>query len=195
MAPKTTKSANTRARIIATAQRIFAKQGFATASLDEIVSKSKVTTGAVYYHFGDKKGLFQAVAEHLEQTILDEILRLTPPDDSPWQTLENSVIVALEVCARPDVQRIVFTDAPTVIGLREWHDIEMKYAYGLFEQILSGMADEGQLLTGNAGLTAQVLLGTIIEAAHAVAAAKEKKTALLEAKTIVLSMLRSIRQQ
>lgn len=192
MAPKTEKSAKTRTRIIATAQRVFARDGFANASLNDIVAKSKVTTGAVYYHFGDKKGLFKAVAEHLEQTILDEVVRLVPQEGTEWDLLENSILVALEVCARPDIQRIVFTDAPTVIGLREWRKIELKYAFGLLHQTLGRMGD--QLLVGNTELTAHVLLGTIIEAAHAVAEAKDKEAALAEAKTMVLAMLRAIRR-
>ncbi len=195
MTSKSEKGTDTRAQIVAAARIEFAKDGYAGAALSDIVASAKVTTGAVYYHFGGKKGLFLAVAESIEQAILDEVVQLAPPTGTDWEMLEKGVEAALEICARPDIQRIVFIDAPTVIGLRQWREVEMKYAYGVFRQSLTNLVNCEDVTISNPDLSAQILLGTIIEAAHAVADAPKKKDALNEAKMMVLTMLRAIKRQ
>ncbi len=193
MPTKAEKSNQTRTTVIEEARKIFARDGYAKASLSEIVKNAKVTTGAIYHHYGDKKGLFTAVAEHLEQEILAIIADRIAVIPSDWERLEKGVYYTLEVCSRPDIQRIVFQDAPTVVGLHEWREIEMKYAFGIMLQNIRSLSEQGIISGGSPELTAQILLGTIIEAAHAIAIAKDKKAALQQARETILMMLRAIR--
>src|SRR6056297_309452 len=93
----------TRSRVIAVAKAAFAKHGYTGVSLSEIVRRADVTTGAIYYHFKDKKGLFQAVAETLEQEIMDYVAAL-PPHDDPWGTFIDGVGAPLEICDREDIK-------------------------------------------------------------------------------------------
>ena len=193
MATKAEKSAETRRTIIDVAREVFARDGFADASLAEIVARADVTTGAVYHHFGGKKGLFIAVAEHLEQVILGEVVRNASPSAVTWEALEAGVANTLEICARPDIQRIVFREAPTVAGPTEWREIEMKYAFGLMRQAVVQLAEQGAIDAPNADLTAQILLGAIVEAAHGVALAQDKAGALRQGKATVRRMLRALK--
>ncbi len=190
---KAEKSAGTRKQIIDAARQVFARDGFAGASLAEIVARADVTTGAVYHHFGGKKDLFIAVAEHLEQSILDEVAANAPASGSPWEVLEAGVLSTLGICARPDIQRIVFRDAPTVVGLAEWREIEIKYGFGLMRQTLALLEEEGVIDAPNTDLTAQILLGAIVEAAHGVALADDKAKALHQGKATVRKMLYALR--
>ncbi len=193
MATKADKSANTQNRIINVAIKVFARDGYAGASLLEIVKQAGITTGAVYHHFGGKKGLFIAVAEHLEQVILDTVSDNIPKIDAPWDTFEAGVVETLETCARPDIQRIVFRDAPTVIGLSEWRQIEMKYAFGLMRQTITALSSANLLNTVNPDLTAQILLGAIIEAAHAVALSDDPGTTLVQSKVTIRQFLLALK--
>src|SRR5262245_24516709 len=77
----------TRAAITKAARRLFAKKGYAGTSLNEIVSAASVTTGAVYHHYGDKKGLFRAVVEDLEETMMTRILAQAAAEPDPWGRL------------------------------------------------------------------------------------------------------------
>ncbi|MCH7600207.1 MAG: TetR/AcrR family transcriptional regulator [Myxococcales bacterium] len=187
------KSAGTRKEIIDAARQIFARDGFAAASLAEIVDRAGVTTGAVYHHFGGKKNLFIAVAEHLEQSILDEVAANMPVSGSPWEMLEAAVLNTLEICARPDIQRIVFHDAPTVVGLAEWREIEIKYSFGLMRKTLALLEEEGVIDAPNTDLTAQILLGAIMEAAHGIALADDKAMTLCHGKATIRKMLVALR--
>ncbi len=183
---------STQSRIIEVARMIFARDGYAKASLAEIVDKAEVTTGAIYHHFGDKKGLFIAVAEFLEQQIVLESAAASSSSNSIWQRFEDNVLKTLEVCAREDIQRIVFRDAPTVVGFYEWKEIEMKYGLGLLQQAIAKLANEGVIETGNTDLTAHVLLGAIMQAAHYVAMSKNKKKALKESQHTLRQFLRAL---
>ncbi len=193
MATKAEKSNQTRSTVIEEARKIFARDGYAKASLSEIVRNAKVTTGAIYHHYGDKKGLFTAVAEHLEQEILAIIADRISTISSDWERLEKGVYYTLDVCSRPDIQRIVFQDAPTVVGPHEWREIEMKYSFGIMMQNIQSLSEQGKISGGSPELVAQILLGTIIEAAHAVALAEDKELALSQARETVLTMLRAIK--
>lgn len=184
---------STKARIIEVARNIFARNGYAKASLAEIVNEAGVTTGAIYHHFGDKKGLFVAVAEHLEQQIVLESAAISNTSKSIWQRFENNILKTLEICAREDIQRIVFRDAPTVVGFYEWKEIEIKYGFGQLQNAISKLSKEGLIETSDPDLTAHVLLGAIMQAAHYTAMSKNKKKALRESQDIVRKILHSIR--
>jgi AcrR family transcriptional regulator len=189
---KESRSVATQARIISTAQRIFARDGFAKASLAEIVSQAEVTTGAVYHHFGDKKGLLRAVAEHLEEEILLELAKLVPQKD-PWVAFETGVLATLEICARPDIQRIVFQEAPNVIGPAAWREIEVQYAFGVMQKTIRSLAEARQIQAPDPDLTAQIILGAVIQAAHGVAISKSKQQALADAKSTITLIIRALR--
>lgn len=188
----TSRSEATQTRIIAVARDIFTREGYAGASLAEIVKKANVTTGAIYHHYGDKRGLFKAVAKHLEQEILNEVAK-TPPMSDPWEAFEAGIVATLETCARPDIQRIVFQEAPTVIGLAEWREIELQYAFGIMRAAIGELSAAGLIDEPDANLTAHIVLGAIIQSAHGVATADDKKEALKNAQATVKRMVGALR--
>ncbi len=60
------RKAATRARLLDAAARVYARQGFAGATLDEVAAEAGFTKGAVYAHFGSKENLLLALLqEHL----------------------------------------------------------------------------------------------------------------------------------
>lgn len=192
MANQADKSEATKTRIIEIARASFARDGFVKTALSEIVASAGVTTGALYHHFGGKKGLFIAVAEHVEQEILDHVVARAIQGASLWDTLENGLEVTLEICAQPDIQQIVFRDAPNVVGATAWRDIEMKYAFGLMQNTIQDLAKADAIDAPLPLLTAQILLGSVIEAAHGVALADDQPAALREAAFTIRKMVRGL---
>lgn len=60
----TPQSAATRARLVATAERLFAERGIEGTSLNDInIAAGQRNKNATHYHFGDKKGLLQAIID------------------------------------------------------------------------------------------------------------------------------------
>ncbi|HEY1688125.1 MAG TPA: TetR/AcrR family transcriptional regulator [Solirubrobacteraceae bacterium] len=57
------RQARTRAELLATAAKLFARRGYAGASVEQIVEEAGYTHGAVYSNFNGKADLFLAVFE------------------------------------------------------------------------------------------------------------------------------------
>jgi AcrR family transcriptional regulator len=55
--------AQTRGRLLAAGAQVFARKGFAGASLEEIAELAGYTTGALYHHFANKEKLFLELLE------------------------------------------------------------------------------------------------------------------------------------
>ncbi|MDG6985504.1 MAG: TetR/AcrR family transcriptional regulator [Nitrososphaerota archaeon] len=49
-------------KILQVASRMFAEKGFANVSVRDICKETSTTAPVIYYYFGNKKGLFEAVA-------------------------------------------------------------------------------------------------------------------------------------
>ena len=58
--------AETRAKLIAAGRTAFAAKGYAEASMDDFTAAAGLTRGALYHHFGDKRGLFEAVVAEID---------------------------------------------------------------------------------------------------------------------------------
>ena len=69
------RNAATRSALLAAARPLFGAAPFADVATQAIVDAAGVTRGALYHHFGDKKGLFVAVFDEVEGEITDAIAR------------------------------------------------------------------------------------------------------------------------
>jgi AcrR family transcriptional regulator len=70
------RKAQTRARLLDAAARVFARRGFDGATLDEVAAEAGFTKGAVYSHFGSKEKLLLALSEDQRAAQLTEQLLL-----------------------------------------------------------------------------------------------------------------------
>ena len=61
--PAAQSNPDTRQQILQAALRLFAHSGYAGASVQAIVDAAKVTKPVLYYHFGNKEGLYTALIE------------------------------------------------------------------------------------------------------------------------------------
>src|SRR3954453_6031701 len=90
------RSNATTGELIAAARDLFARQGYAATSLDEIAAAARVTKGAVYHHFDSKRDVFRAVYE-LEQRRLGDIeSRAYQRKRDPWVAFHAGCLAFLE---------------------------------------------------------------------------------------------------
>ena len=131
----------TRGKLIATGRLLFAEQGFAATSTEDILGASGVSRGAMYHHFSSKTELFQAVFEAVEEDLTNEIMVASTAggETDPMRILELGFAAFLDQCLHPEVQRIVMLEGPTVLGWDTWHEIDERYAFGTVKFVL-GMA-------------------------------------------------------
>ncbi len=69
----------TRATLMREARLIFAASGYDAAATEEIVQRAKVTRGALYYHFKDKRAVFEAIVEEVASEIAAAIDKRAEP--------------------------------------------------------------------------------------------------------------------
>ena len=74
--PGRPKDLGKRAAILEAAKRLFAREGFAGASMDQLAAEAGVSKLTVYSHFGDKEALFAAaVRAKCEEMLPDDLFQ------------------------------------------------------------------------------------------------------------------------
>ncbi|NWE17490.1 TetR/AcrR family transcriptional regulator [Pseudomonas yamanorum] len=107
---------DTRARLIASARQAFATQGYAQTSMDDFTARAGLTRGALYHHFGDKKGLLAAVVAQLDGEMDASLHLISERAENPWDGFCERCRAYLRMAQDAEVQRIVLQDAPAVLG-------------------------------------------------------------------------------
>jgi AcrR family transcriptional regulator len=161
----------TRGRLIATARRLFAEQGFAATSTEQILSETAVSRGALYHHFPSKTDLFQATFEQVEDELTADVLQVAVAsgETDPMRILQLGFGEFLDQCLNPEVQRIVMLDGPTVLGWDLWHELDERYAFGTIKAVLTVAADTGRIEPPSVEPLTHLLLGAIMQAGMVVA--------------------------
>jgi AcrR family transcriptional regulator len=165
----------TRGRLIATARHLFAAQGFADTSTEQILSEAAVSRGALYHHFPSKTDLFQATFEQVEDELTAHVLAAAASggETDPMRILEVGFAAFLDQCLNPEVQRIVMLDGPTVLGWDLWHELDERYAFGTIKAVLTVAADIGRVEQSAVDPLTHLLLGAIMQAGMVVARADD----------------------
>jgi AcrR family transcriptional regulator len=163
-----TEAAATRRSILETARAAFADDGYQATTLDDIARRAGVTRGAVHHHFGDKRVLFVEVFEQIEQEINDAVV--TAALDAPaegFEPLKAGCRKLFELYGRPDLRRTVLADAPAVLGLVDWYEIDRRLGMATIRTGLESLADDGALHPDHTEPLALLLYGALTEAALA----------------------------
>jgi len=185
----------TRSALIAVARELFAQRGYAGVGTEEIVQRARVTRGALYHHFRDKKDLFRAVHEQLEGELAQTIgARLADgPADDPIALLRLGVRAFLDECMDPALARIALVDAPSVLGWQEWRRVDEKYALGLVMAGLEGGMAAGAMRAQPVKPLAHLILGALSEAGMLIANADDPKAAREAVEPPLLALLEGLR--
>src|SRR5215207_604578 len=67
------RSEATRAALVRAGRALFGERGYGGVGTEEIVAHAGVTRGALYHHFADKRDLFRAVLEDLEDDVIARV--------------------------------------------------------------------------------------------------------------------------
>jgi AcrR family transcriptional regulator len=167
------RSEATRAALIAAGRELFAERGYAAVSTAEIVAAANVTRGALYHHFADKRALFQAVHESLEEGLVARIgagVASGEPPASAFEFLVAGTDLFLDACEDPSFARIALQEAPSVLGWQLWREIDAKYSAGLLTAVLQQGIEAGELRAQPVGPMVHLMLGALGEAGLLLAA-------------------------
>lgn len=82
---------DTRRKVFGAAVELIAEQGYAATTVDAIAERAGVAKGTVFYNFGNKEGLFEALLEHSIGK-LAEALAAADTGESALDALDSVVL-------------------------------------------------------------------------------------------------------
>jgi AcrR family transcriptional regulator len=161
--------AQTRAALIAAGRRLFGEQGFAATSVDDVARAARVTTGALYHHFPTKTALFETVFEAIHGELMAASATAAGGASDEVDALARGFDAFLDAVLEPDVQRILVTDAPAVLGLARFTELDERYAVSAIVAALQAADDAGRLHADDPETVARLLLGALVRGSMLIA--------------------------
>lgn len=168
--------AQTRSALVAAGRRLFGQRGFADTSVEELARDARVTTGALYHHFPTKAALFEAVFEEVHAEMLEASVRAAAEakDEIEWLMLGADAF--LDAVVHPEVQRLLITDAPAVLGLARFTELDERYAFTAMVQALKAGSESGRLQVEDPETLARLLLGTLARGGLLIASSPDPRS-------------------
>src|SRR6201986_4077028 len=121
--------AQTRAALVAAGRRLFGRQGFAAPSVDDLAREARGTTGGLYPPFPNKTKLFEAVFEQAHTELMEASVQAAMGAPDEVELLARGFEAFLDSAQQPELRQIVIVDAPAVLGLARFTELDEQYAY------------------------------------------------------------------
>jgi AcrR family transcriptional regulator len=166
---------DTRQQLLRAALKHFANSGYAATSVQDIVDDAKLSKPALYYHFKDKAGLFQALV-HEAHDARYRLLRAAVESQTGIRAQLEAALVALFAYFREnrELMRISFAtmfaapgEMPEDIGCAEKCQRNFDFIHGLMKEAqkngeLDGHFESLELAFGLYGLVHFYLVGHLV---------------------------------
>jgi AcrR family transcriptional regulator len=188
-----TEARATREALVDAALALFTERGYARVGTEEIVARAKVTRGALYHHFTDKRDLFRAVFERVEGDLMKRIGATMEVADDRWELMVTGMKAFLDACEEPAVKQISLTDAPAVLGWEEWREIDNRHGLGLTRAALQGAVDSGDIRPIAVDPMAHLFVAALSEAAFVIAHADHPRKARAEVEEALVQLVSGLR--
>ncbi|MEX3776670.1 TetR/AcrR family transcriptional regulator [Pseudomonas sp. MYb118] len=168
--------AETRGKLIKAARHAFAAKGYADSSMDDFTAQAGLTRGALYHHFGDKKGLLQAVIAQIDAEMVARLAVIIEQANTPWEGFLEESIAYIKMSLEPEIQRIVFLDGPAALGdPSQWPS--QNACIGSTQRSLQRLMDEGTIRPVDTEATARLIMGALLGASLWIAHAQDPQAA------------------
>ena len=106
------RASDTRQSILREAEELFAERGFEGTRLEDVAERVGVQRPALFYHFRDKRALYDAVVEDVFGTLLDRARAAFRGGRSLAESLEAAVTLWVDyVWERPTTAHILLREA------------------------------------------------------------------------------------
>ena len=170
----------TRAAVVAAARDLFGSQGYHATGTTDIVAKAAVTRGALYHHFGNKEGLFEAVYRLVAQEMSDFSINATLPlSGQTWTRVVATVRANLSfVALHRDAQRILLIDGPAVFGWARWRELHSECRLGGWITTIDMLVDQGVIADLPREPLAHLFMAMLDDAGMSLAYADDAELAL-----------------
>ncbi len=168
----------TRDKLLATARRLFGRDGYEATSVEAVLREAGVARGSLYHHFENKPALFDAVLDQVVAETAAQAAAAAAKHDDPVEGLRAGCATWLRLSLDPAVQQIALVDAPAVLGWSRWRELDEQYTLGGVRRSLQSLADAGRVPAEQVDSLANMLLAAVGEAALLIVRADDPEAAL-----------------
>ncbi len=182
----------TRAKLLATARQAFRQAGYAATSMDDFTAAAGLTRGALYHHFGDKKGLLAAVVEQIDGEMDQRLAAISAQAPDAWTALRGRCRAYLEMAAEPEIRRIVLQDARAALGAAA--DASQRQCLASLSALLQALMDQGVIEPAPLQALARLINGSLVESAFWIAQDADDGPRLAQALQALDLLLRGLRR-
>jgi AcrR family transcriptional regulator len=161
-------------RLLHAARDRFSRDGFAATSLDAVAAAGGVTKGSLYHHFSGKADLFEAVFEEEARSLTEQVAQLVAKERDPWKGALAGIRAFLEGAQDPAVQRIMFLDAPSVLGWARVREVDAQYGLALVRLALERLIAAGRIRRQDVEILSHLLFAALLEGAQLIAQAEDQ---------------------
>lgn len=189
--PRKEMIAETRAKLIAAARHAFGTVGYAEASMDDFTAAAGLTRGALYHHFGDKKGLLEAVIAEIDAEMNERLCAVSAKAPNRWQGFVDECTAYIEMALEPEIQRIVLRDGPAVLG-DPWQWPNQSACIASMTKSLTTLAEEGTIVDVDPEAAARLISGATLHAAQWIANSTEPEATSKKAVEAVDALLEGL---
>ncbi|WP_141506260.1 TetR/AcrR family transcriptional regulator [Paenibacillus luteus] len=183
---------HTKKALLKRAQYLFAEDGYAKTSIDEIARQEQLTKGALYYHFKDKKTLFEQVVDGLLEEMVKQVSTAIDTEIDPWERTLIAIETYLEGCLNPAYRHIVIQEAPVILGWTKWREKEKHSVLGLSTVLLNELMESKYMKKQPIELLAHIIFGAITEAAIGIAHSEDPYAARKQAKDVLEKLIKAL---
>ena len=152
-------------RILQAAHELFTHKGFANTSVREICEGAEVTAPVIYYHFGSKDGVFQAVVDDALNLdgFCDRLREAVAASPDPWDQLYAFVHTYLTAFPVPTLNPgLHLADSAQLNGAsRRRFRQGLESSHQLIQDVLQAGIAAGAFRQVKVGAAAACLLGTV----------------------------------
>jgi AcrR family transcriptional regulator len=182
----------TRQALLDTARVLFTEGGYHATGVEDIAREARVTRGALYHHFRDKKSMFDALVVQLQQDVATKVSQVAESEPQILRKLNVGCAEFLNRCCEPSYRRLVIEEASSILGTRRCAEIESQTSIGLLTSAIVALKRARLIDVPNAELAARMLACMICEAAILLGESKHPAQLKRDAVATLERVLRSL---
>jgi AcrR family transcriptional regulator len=108
---KNPRGDTTRTALLDAGRRLFARRGYDGTSVRDIAREASANLGAVTYHFGSKRGLYEAVLKEGLTPVVDSVGEAAHGEGTPMERLEAVIEVFFAyMLTHPELPRLLLQE-------------------------------------------------------------------------------------
>ncbi|MFP3043381.1 TetR/AcrR family transcriptional regulator [Treponema primitia] len=155
---------NTREHLMDTALALFALRGYEAAGVQEIVTQAGITKPTLYYYFGSKQGLLEAIVAEYGAALLESTRNAAAYNHDLVMNLTGLFRLTIKFAGdKPDFYRLMmslFSAPPETEAFSAGKELRRNLA-GALEELFSAAAKDHGNMKGRQKIYAETFMGLL----------------------------------